>query len=301
MTSRIGVGILGEWAERLIGGDSQGAQTAFRRIRRNTLSVVGLGIVIALVLIALVVPAIVPRSQVELIDLDSKFLPPSVGHPFGTDEMGRDLFTRILWGTSISLQIGILVVAIGMSVGVPLGAVAGFFGERIDDIIMRLTDLFLAFPSILLALAVAAALGPSITNAMIAVAITWWPWYTRIVRGMTLSLKEEKFVEAARSLGASKARLIFRHILPNCITPVIVNGTLDIGYAILATAALGFLGVGAQPPLPEWGLMVSTGRLYMPSRWWVSTFPGLAILVTVLGFNLVGDAIRDVMDPRLRA
>ena len=301
MTNRFAVGILGEWAERLIGGESQNVQTTVRRIRRNTLSVAGLGIVAALVLIALVVPVIVPRSQVELIDLDNKFLPPSVGHPFGTDEMGRDLFVRILWGTSISLQIGILVVTIAMSVGVPLGAVAGFFGGRVDDVIMRITDLFLAFPSILLALAVAAALGPSITNAMIAVAITWWPWYTRIVRGMTLSLKEEKFVEAARSLGASKARLIFRHILPNCVTPVIVNGTLDIGYAILATAALGFLGVGAQPPLPEWGLMVSTGRLYMPSRWWVSTFPGLAILVTVLGFNLVGDAIRDVMDPRLRA
>jgi peptide/nickel transport system permease protein len=229
------------------------------------------------------------------------FLSPSLAHPFGTDEMGRDLLVRILWGTSISLQIGMLVVATAMGIGVPLGAIAGFFGGRIDDVIMRLTDLFLAFPSILLALAVAAALGPSITNAMVAIAITWWPWYTRIVRGMTLSLKEEKFVEAARSLGASKARLIFKHILPNCITPVIVNGTLDIGYAILATAALSFLGVGAQPPLPEWGLMVSTGRIYMPTRWWLSTFPGLAILVTVLGFNLVGDAIRDVMDPRLRA
>ena len=293
--------MLGEWAQRLLGSESHGLQTTFRRIRRNTLSVVGLGIVGGLVLIALIFPVIVPRSQVELTHLDSMFLPPSLGHPFGTDEMGRDLLVRILWGTSISLQIGILVVATAMGIGVPLGAIAGFFGGRIDDAIMRLTDLFLAFPSILLALAVAAALGPSITNALIAIAITWWPWYTRIVRGMTLSLKEEKFVEAARSLGASKARLIFKHILPNCVTPVIVNGTLDIGYAILATAALGFLGVGAQPPLPEWGLMISTGRLYMPSRWWVSTFPGLAILVTVLGFNLVGDAIRDVMDPRLRA
>jgi peptide/nickel transport system permease protein len=301
MTDRIAVGMLGEWAQRLLGSESHGLQTTFRRIRRNTLSVVGLGIVGGLVLIALIFPVIVPRSQVELTHLDSMFLPPSLGHPFGTDEMGRDLLVRILWGTSISLQIGILVVATAMGIGVPLGAIAGFFGGRIDDAIMRLTDLFLAFPSILLALAVAAALGPSITNALIAIAITWWPWYTRIVRGMTLSLKEEKFVEAARSLGASKARLIFKHILPNCVTPVIVNGTLDIGYAILATAALGFLGVGAQPPLPEWGLMISTGRLYMPSRWWVSTFPGLAILVTVLGFNLVGDAIRDVMDPRLRA
>ena len=293
--------MLGEWAQRLLGSESQGLQTTIRRIRRNTLSIVGLGIVGGLVLIALIFPVIVPRSQAELTHLDNMFLSPSLAHPFGTDEMGRDLLVRILWGTSISLQIGILVVATAMGIGVPLGAIAGFFGGRIDDVIMRLTDLFLAFPSILLALAVAAALGPSITNAMVAIAITWWPWYTRIVRGMTLSLKEEKFVEAARSLGASKARLIFKHILPNCITPVIVNGTLDIGYAILATAALSFLGVGAQPPLPEWGLMVSTGRIYMPTRWWLSTFPGLAILVTVLGFNLVGDAIRDVMDPRLRA
>jgi len=293
--------MLGEWAQRLLGSESQGLQTTIRRIRRNTLSIVGLGIVGGLVLIALIFPVIVPRSQAELTHLDNMFLSPSLAHPFGTDEMGRDLLVRILWGTSISLQIGMLVVATAMGIGVPLGAIAGFFGGRIDDVIMRLTDLFLAFPSILLALAVAAALGPSITNAMVAIAITWWPWYTRIVRGMTLSLKEEKFVEAARSLGASKARLIFKHILPNCITPVIVNGTLDIGYAILATAALSFLGVGAQPPLPEWGLMVSTGRIYMPTRWWLSTFPGLAILVTVLGFNLVGDAIRDVMDPRLRA
>jgi len=300
MTDRIATSMLGEWAQRLLGSESQGLQTTVRRIRRNTLSIVGLGIVGGLVLIALIFPVIVPRSQAELTHLDNMFLSPSLAHPFGTDEMGRDLLLRTLWGTSISLEIGILVVATAMSIGVPLGAVAGFFGGRIDDVIMRLTDLFLAFPSILLALAVAAALGPSITNAMVAIAITWWPWYTRIVRGMTLSLKEEKFVEAARSLGASKARLIFKHILPNCITPVIVNGTLDIGYAILATAALGFLGVGAQPPLPEWGLMVSTGRIYMPTRWWLSTFPGLAILVTVLGFNLVGDAIRDVMDPRLR-
>jgi peptide/nickel transport system permease protein len=301
MTDRIATSMLGEWAQRLLGSESQGLQTTIRRIRRNTLSIVGLGIVGGLVLIALIFPVIVPRSQAELTHLDNMFLSPSLAHPFGTDEMGRDLLVRILWGTSISLQIGILVVATAMGIGVPLGAIAGFFGGRIDDVIMRLTDLFLAFPSILLALAVAAALGPSITNAMVAIAITWWPWYTRIVRGMTLSLKEEKFVEAARSLGASKARLIFKHILPNCITPVIVNGTLDIGYAILATAALSFLGVGAQPPLPEWGLMVSTGRIYMPTRWWLSTFPGLAILVTVLGFNLVGDAIRDVMDPRLRA
>jgi len=301
MTDRIATGMLGEWVQRLLGSESQGLQTTVRRIRRNTLSIVGLGIVGGLVLLALIFPVIVPRSQAELTHLDNMFLSPSLAHPFGTDEMGRDLLVRILWGTSISLQIGILVVATAMGLGVPLGAIAGFFGGRIDDVIMRLTDLFLAFPSILLALAVAAALGPSITNAMVAIAITWWPWYTRIVRGMTLSLKEEKFVEAARSLGASKARLIFKHILPNCITPVIVNGTLDIGYAILATAALSFLGVGAQPPLPEWGLMVSTGRIYMPTRWWLSTFPGLAILVTVLGFNLVGDAIRDVMDPRLRA
>ena len=301
MTDRIATSMLGEWAQRLLGSESQGLQTTIRRIRRNTLSIVGLGIVGGLVLLALIFPVIVPRSQAELTHLDNMFLSPSLAHPFGTDEMGRDLLVRILWGTSISLQIGILVVATAMGLGVPLGAIAGFFGGRIDDVIMRLTDLFLAFPSILLALAVAAALGPSITNAMVAIAITWWPWYTRIVRGMTLSLKEEKFVEAARSLGASKARLIFKHILPNCITPVIVNGTLDIGYAILATAALSFLGVGAQPPLPEWGLMVSTGRIYMPTRWWLSTFPGLAILVTVLGFNLVGDAIRDVMDPRLRA
>jgi len=267
---------------------------------RNPLSAVGLLIVLGIVVTAIASLVLGPLAAWETSSLGQKLLPPSLEHLFGTDDMGRDILRRVLSGTRISIEIGTVVVAIGIGIGVPLGLAAGFLGGKTDEIIMRTTDMFLSFPPLLLALFIAAALGPSITNAMAAISITWWPWYTRLVRSQTLSLKEEAFVEAARSLGASNARIVFRHILPNCWAPAMVQASMDVGYAILTAAALGFIGVGAQPPTPEWGLMVSQGRIYLPVYWWASTFPGLAILVAVLGFNLLGDALRDLFDPRIR-
>jgi peptide/nickel transport system permease protein len=269
-------------------------------LMRNPLSVLGLLIVTGIVVMALASFVIQPLAVWETSNLEQKLLPPTLQHLFGTDDMGRDILRRVLSGSRISIEIGVVVVTIAIGIGVPLGLVAGFLGGKVDEIIMRTTDMFLSFPPLLLALFIAAALGPSITNAMAAISITWWPWYTRLVRSQTLSLKEEAFVEAARSLGAGNARIAFLHILPNCWAPIIVQASLDVGYAILTAAALGFIGVGAQAPAPEWGLMISQGRIYLPRYWWPSTFPGLAILVAVLGFNLLGDALRDLLDPRLR-
>jgi peptide/nickel transport system permease protein len=232
--------------------------------------------------------------------LESRLQFPSLAHPFGTDEMGRDIFSRVLYGTRISLTIGLVVMTIAIPIGVLLGALAGYVGGVLDETIMRITDIFLSVPSLVLALAIAASFGPSLPNSMAAISLVWWPWYARLVRGQTLSLKEQDFVEAARSIGVSTNKILMRHIIPNCIAPIVVQGSLDFGYAILTAASLGFLGVGAQPPTAEWGLMVSYGRHFFPSWWWVTTFPGLAIFVCVLGFNLLGDGLRDVLDPRLR-
>ena len=271
-----------------------------RTMATNPLSALGLTIVIGIVLVALVSLLPGQLSVWESSNLEQKLLYPSLQHPFGTDDMGRDILRRVLSGTRISVEIGVVVVTIAIGIGVPLGLLAGFLGGKVDEAIMRFTDIFLSFPSLLLALFIAAALGPSITNAMAAISVAWWPWYTRLVRGQAISLKEEAFVEAARSLGASTPRLVFRHILPNCWASITVQASLDVGYAILTAAALGFMGVGAQSPTPEWGLMVSQGRTYLPRFWWISTFPGLAILIAVLGFNLLGDSLRDMLDPRLR-
>ena len=218
----------------------------------------------------------------------------------GTDDMGRDILSRIIYGSRISIMVGVVVVAISLSIGVPLGAISGYFGGKIDSILMRITDIFLGLPSLVLALAIAAALGRGIMNTMIAISITWWPWYARLVRGQTLSIREMGYIEAARAAGGSSFRIVLTHVLPNCISPIIVTASMDMGYTILAAAALGFIGLGAQPPSPEWGLMVSIGRTYMMNYPWVATFPGLAILITVLGFNLVGDGLRDLLSPRLR-
>jgi peptide/nickel transport system permease protein len=193
-----------------------------------------------------------------------------------------------------------VVIAIVIAVGTPLGIIAGYFGGVVDEIIMRVSDLVLAFPSLLLAVAIVAALGPSQMNAMIALSVPWWPWYTRITRSLAISLKERQFVEAAKAAGVSSARIMAAHILPNCVTPVIVQATLDMGYIILSLAGLGFLGLGSQPPTPDWGVMISEGRTFILSQWWISTFPGLAILVSVLGFNLAGDGIAEVMNPKRR-
>jgi peptide/nickel transport system permease protein len=271
-------------------------------LSRSPLSVVGFILVSLFLGIALVGPLIIthPEDVTGAVHMDRKLQPPSQDYPFGTDEMGRDLYSRVVMGTRISLQIGLIIIFVAMGIGIPLGITAGYMGGWVSEIIMRVTDVFLSIPGLLLALAIVGALGPGITNAMIALSIVWWPGYVRLVQGKTLALREEAFVEAAKSLGVSRPRIIFGHILPNCTSPIMVKASMDMGMAILFAASLGFIGVGAQPPEPEWGAIISVGRNYLPERWWMATFPGLAILVTVLGFNLLGDGLRDVLDPQSR-
>jgi len=271
-------------------------------LSRSPLSVIGFCFVLVFLVIALIGPWIItyPGDVTGAIHMDQKLRAPSSRHPFGTDEVGRDIYSRVIIGTRLSLQIGVIIIFIAMGIGVPLGIIAGYFGGWVNEFIMRITDIFLSIPGLLLALAIVGALGPGIKNAMLALSIVWWPGYVRLVQGKTLSLREESFVEAAKSIGASKLRIVFNHILPNCTSPIIVKASMDMGMAILFAANLGFIGVGAQPPIPEWGAMISTGRNYLPDHWWMATFPGLAILITVLGFNLLGDGLRDVLDPQSR-
>jgi len=270
-----------------------------RLIKKSPLTLLGFGVFISFILTAILAPYIAPYSPYE-VDLMNAFQSPSMAHPCGTDEMGRDVLSRVLWGSRISLSIGVFVVGVSLSIGTILGALAGYLGELVDDIIMRFTDLMLAFPSMILALALAAALGPSLRNAMIAICLTWWPWYARLVRGQVLSLREAGFVEASRCIGAGDLRILFTHILPNSFGPVIVNASMDFGWTILTAAALGFLGIGAQPPQPEWGLMINVGRTYFMDKPWIAMFPGLAILLVVLASNLIGDGLGDILNPRLR-
>ncbi len=273
-----------------------------RMIWRSPLTIMGVVIVSGLVILAVLAPSIIPYPQDAYVSMhpESALLPVSLEHLFGTDELGRDLFSRSIYGARISLQVGVIVIAVAAIVGVALGGVAGYFGGAVDEGIMRITDAFLSVPALILALAVAATLGPGLNNAMAAIAVTWWPWYARLVRSQVLEIKQELFVEAARSMGGGKLYIIFKHIMPNTLAPIVVNASMDVGFAILTAASLGFLGLGAQPPAPEWGLMISTGRKYMPTRWWYTTFPGLMIFVSVLGFNLLGDGLRDLLDPRIR-
>jgi peptide/nickel transport system permease protein len=232
-------------------------------------------------------------------DLAHQLLPPSLQFPFGTDELGRDIFSRIIFGARISLVTSATIVGTALVIGTPLGAVAGYYGEEIGSVIMRITDMFLAFPPLLLALAVAATLGGSIVNAVLALIVTWWPWYTRLAYSQALGTKNLPYVDAARAIGVSDPVIVVRHIMPATLAPILVQATLDLGSAILSIAGLSFLGLGAQPPTPDWGLMVNTGRLFFLQHWWYATFPGLAIMVLVLGFNLFGDAIREAIDPKL--
>lgn len=271
------------------------------RFRQSSLSVIGLGIVVTIAVCALLAPVIAPHPEhAELyVDFEHSLRPPSSRNLLGTDDAGRDVLTRILFGARISLIIGIAVLVITVVIGVPLGLIAGYWGGRTADVIMRVTDVFLAIPGIALALAVTAALRPNLTNAMLAIAFASWPWYTRLVYGQVLSIKEEQFIEASRGMGAGPLRIAFREILPNAWSPIMVKVTLDMGFVILSTAGLSFLGFGAQPPTPEWGTMIAEGRNYLPGAWWSATFPGLAILVAVLGFNLLGDGLRDVFDVQI--
>lgn len=271
-------------------------------LKRNRLTRIAYYLVLFLLLLSVIIPIIIPVEQhvYQSTNPSEKLLPPSAKYPFGTDELGRDLFKKVLLGTRISLQTALSAVGIALIIGVPLGAMAGYFGGFIDEIIMRFTDIFLGFPPLLLAIAVAAFLGPSLQNAMIAISISWWPWYTRIVRGQSVSLKERQFVKAAKAIGTPSYKIIMKHIVPNSIAPVIVQASMDIGGVILTIASLSFLGLGAQAPVPEWGLMVSTSRNYFLNAWWYSIFPGLAIFITVLAFNLLGDGLREILDPKTR-
>jgi peptide/nickel transport system permease protein len=268
-------------------------------IRLHPLALAGLTLVVGLMMVAILAPWLSPYDPLK-VDLPNKLTAPNLSHLFGTDEMGRDIFSRVVAGSQISLRIAASVVAFAFTLGTTLGVIAGMYGGAVDEIIMRITDTFLSIPGLVLALVIAAALGPSLYNLMLSLCVTWWPWYTRLARGETLSVREKQYIESARMVGASDIRLIFRHILPNCLAPVMVNASMDMGFVILYAAGLSFIGLGAQPPSPEWGAMLSLGRGYMREAWWAPTFPGLAILTTVLGFNLLGDGLRDILDPKLR-
>lgn len=269
-----------------------------RVFMRNRTAITGLLVLVLLVLAALLAPVLVPHDPLSA-DLARMLSSPSRVHPLGTDELGRDILSRILHGARISLTLGFVAVGIALAIGVPLGAIGAYRGGWTDLAVMRFVDILLSFPPILLAISVVVVLGPSLYNAMIAIGIAQMPVYARLVRSVVLSLKEREYVEAARALGASDARIVFAHILPNCLSPLIVQSTLQVASAILSAAALGFLGLGAQPPIPEWGAMLSKARLYLRVAPNLSIFPGLAILVTTLAFNLLGDGLRDALDPRM--
>jgi peptide/nickel transport system permease protein len=279
---------------------NENVRRSIRRFRRNPLSMIGLTILLFLVVIALLAPQIVPYPEDATGNMRAaaRLEPPSAEFYFGTDNVGRDIFSRVLMGTGLALRVGIVIIVLASAIGVTVGALAGYFGGWIDDLLMRLTDIFLTVPALVLAIAVTAALGKGIFNVMIGISLVWWPGFARLTRSLVLSLREEVYVEAARSTGVRESNILVRHILPNILSPIIVKMSTDFGFAVLTAAALGFIGLGAQPPTPEWGAMINDGRDYFPDDWWVSTFPGMAIFLMVFSWNLLGDGIRDLLDPR---
>lgn len=265
----------------------------------NPANLLGLFLVLLVITLTVVGPWITPYNP-TLPDYTAMLSGPSTTHLFGTDFIGNDLFSRVLAGARLSIGTAAAVLAIASVVGLTLGAISGWFGGWVDEVIMRITDMFLAFPVLILALAVGITLGSGLTSATIALAVGFWPWYTRLMRGQVLSLKNREYVEAARSLGVSDLGIVWRHVFPNALSPIIVELSLDMGYAVLDIAALSFIGLGAQPPSPEWGAMIVAGKDNLRTAWWTCTFPGLALTTAVLGFNLVGDGLRDALDPRSR-
>lgn len=272
------------------------------RFRSNSLSMIGLIMLIFVFLVAVFAPVIAPfpEDATGTTNVMERLQPPSAAHLFGTDKIGRDIFSRVVMGTGLALQVGTIIILLATTIGVTIGAVAGYSGGWVDDILMRITDIFLTVPALVLAIAMSAALGKGIVNTMIGISLVWWPGFARLTRSLVLSLREEPFVEAAYGIGAGHMRIIFRHILPNAVSPIIIKMTTDFGFAVLTAAAMGFIGLGAQPPTPEWGAMINDGRRYFPDEWWIATFPGLAIWVMVFSWNLIGDGLRDVLDPRAR-
>jgi peptide/nickel transport system permease protein len=279
---------------------SRGLRLAAWHFRRSFASSLGLGLVATIVLLALAGPWIVPYPDDVAggVNLTGKLQSPSAAHWFGTDEVGNDILTRVIIGARLSLLVGIGITFAAAAIGVPLGILAGTAGGKVREAIMRLTDLFLSVPGLVLAIALVAALGPGIVNAMIALVLVWWPGYVRLAESKALSIRGEPFIEAARVAGAPGLRILWRHVLPNSISPIIVKMSMDIGQAILAVASLGFIGLGAKPPTPEWGAMISIARGYLPDWWWYAVYPGAFIYASVLGFNLLGDGLRDILDPR---
>lgn len=273
---------------------------ALDRFRVSRVGLIGATLVLAFVAAGLSAPLLTPFDPLAP-DFAAVLEPPSWSHPFGTDDLGRDILARVLFGGRVSLQAGLLTVAFGLAVGVPLGLAAGFFGGRVDDLVMRGVEVILSFPTLVLALGITAVLGPRLVHALLAIGIVFVPHFARLVRGQVLSVKENDYVSAARALGASDPRLMARHVLPNCLGPVLVQSTFSVALGILIEAALSFLGLGTQPPTPSWGIMLATGRAYLEQAPWLGAFPGLAVFLTVLGFNMLGDGIRDAMDPRLRS
>lgn len=263
----------------------------------NTLLAAGVLAFVTIALAAAFAPWIAPSSPLE-ISLTERLAAPSLEHVMGTDKFGRDIFSRVLYGARTSLVVGLCVTVIAIILGAPLGLVAGYFGGRTDTLLMRFSDIFLAFPPLLLPIAITAALGAGLWNAMLALAVSWFPWYARILRGAVVGVRRELYVDAARTMGVSHGRIMLRHVLPNSLTPVIVQGSMDFGYAILAAASLSFIGLGARPPVVEWGLMAADARGEFLDHWWTALFPGLAIFVTVLAVNLLGDGLRDWLDPK---
>ncbi|MDT7892280.1 MAG: ABC transporter permease [Thermoproteota archaeon] len=272
-------------------------------VKKDIISFIGLIIVVGFITLGIIAPYILTRPNDawgNTYDVTKAYLPPSLSHPFGTDEYGRDMFNRVLLGTRFSLIIATGVVGVALLIGILIGLIAGYAGGRIATLLMRITDMFFAFPPLLLAIALAATLGRGLINVIIALAIAWWPWYARLVFIQVNSIKTLPFIDGAKVIGLSNTRIMFKYILPNSLTPVTVQASLDMGSAVLEAAALSFLGIGVPPPIPEWGLLISQGWQSINRAWWISIFPGLALVIIVIGFNLLSDAIREIMDPKLK-
>jgi peptide/nickel transport system permease protein len=298
-----GVGLAYEAAAELEAAAKRPAQHQLRRnlhrfLIGNRLNFAGVVIVGLFLFMALFGELLAPHDPYAQDITGSKLLAPSTAHWMGTDELGRDVLSRIMTGTKTSLEVAVVVLSFAVVFGTLVGAVSGYLGGLVDEVLMRFTDMFLAFPALVLAIAIAASLGRELKYTMIAVSTVFWPWYARLIRAQVLSIKEREYIEAARSIGMPTSRLLRRHILPNAISVVIIQVTLDIGYAVLITSSLSFIGLGAQPPSPEWGTMMASARNYFRDAWWYTTFPGLALTLTVFAFNVLGDGLQDALDPR---
>jgi peptide/nickel transport system permease protein len=273
------------------------AYLMWRFLRRNPLSAVGVVIAFVMVLMALAGDLVAPYSP-TIPSYTAILQAPSAAHWFGTDQLGRDTLSRVLVGAKYSIGSSLLIVALGAGIGTMIGVIAGYFGGILDEVLMRITDIFLAFPALILAIVLAAALGAGLQTVIISLVVVWWPWYARLIRGQVISVREMDFIDAARATGVGIVRILWRHVLPETFTPLVVQVGMDIGAAILSVSSLSFLGLGLQPPTPEWGAMISDAQTYLQDGWWTALFPGLAIAITAIGFNLIGDGLRDFLDPR---